>query len=105
MLNPLNLISKFIKSGTQKELNRINKIVLQINSFEDDISKLSDEEFPKKTLELIKKLKDGESFNNIGLISCSCGQLKVYISRNCCAFGLFTNLAFVFSCIDVINQV
>ena len=41
MLNPLNLISKFIKSGTQKELNRINKIVLQINSFEDDISKLS----------------------------------------------------------------
>ena len=65
MLNPLNLISKFIKSGTQRELNRINKIVVQINSFEDDISKLSDEEFPKKTLELIQKLKDGESFKNI----------------------------------------
>ena len=27
MLNPLNFISKFIKSGNQKELDQINKII------------------------------------------------------------------------------
>ena len=27
MLNPLNIISKFIKSGNQKELDRIQKVV------------------------------------------------------------------------------
>ena len=31
MLNPLNIISKFIKSGNQKELDRIQKIVEEIN--------------------------------------------------------------------------
>jgi len=31
MLNPLNIISKFIKSGNQKELDRIQKIVKEIN--------------------------------------------------------------------------
>ena len=31
MLNPLNIISKFIKSGNQKELDRIQKIVNKIN--------------------------------------------------------------------------
>ena len=37
MLNPLNLISKFIKSGNQKELDRLNKIVQKINSLEEEI--------------------------------------------------------------------
>ena len=31
MFNPLNLISKFIKSSNQKELDRISKIVEKIN--------------------------------------------------------------------------
>ena len=36
MFNPLNLISKFIKSSNQKELDRIGKIVAKINSLEDE---------------------------------------------------------------------
>ena len=32
MLNPLKFISKFIKSGNQKELDRLKKIVEKINS-------------------------------------------------------------------------
>ena len=32
MLNPLNLFSKFIKSSNQRELDRIEKIVQEINS-------------------------------------------------------------------------
>ncbi len=35
MLNPLNFISKFIKSGNQKELDKISKIVDKINSLEE----------------------------------------------------------------------
>ena len=58
MLNPLNFLSKFIKSSNQKELDRISKIVEKVNSFEDlKLKILSDEEFPKKTLELKERLK------------------------------------------------
>ena len=48
MLNPLNFISKFIKSGNKKELDRIGKIVDEINLFEENIKKLNDKEFPEK---------------------------------------------------------
>ena len=49
MFNPLNLISKFIKSSNQKELDRIEKIVKNINSLENKFEKLNDLEFPIKT--------------------------------------------------------
>ena len=52
MFNPLNFISKFVKSSNQKELDRIGKIVRQINLLEENIKKLEDEESPKKTNEL-----------------------------------------------------
>ena len=42
MFNPLNLISKFIKSSNQKELDRNRKIVAKINSLEDDFKNLND---------------------------------------------------------------
>ena len=48
MFNPLNLITKFIKSSNQKELDRINKIVEKINSYEEDFKNLNDDDFPKK---------------------------------------------------------
>ena len=35
MLNPLKFISKFIKSGNQKELDRIGEIVTKITSLEE----------------------------------------------------------------------
>ena len=34
MFNPLNLISKFIKSNNQKELDRIGKIIEKVNLLE-----------------------------------------------------------------------
>ena len=52
MLNPLKLISKFIKSSNQKELDRIAHIVKKINALEENIKKLSESDFPKKTLKL-----------------------------------------------------
>ena len=65
MLNPLNFISKFIKSGNQRELDRIQKIVSKINSLEKNIENLSDLEFPKKTQEFKEKLKLGKNLDEI----------------------------------------
>ena len=65
MLNPLNFLSKFIKSSNQKELDRIAKIVERVNSLEHGIKNLQDEDFPKKTLVLKKKLLEGEDINNL----------------------------------------
>ena len=49
MFNPLNLLSKFIKSTNQKELDRLQKIVSKINELEHKFNKLKNEEFPNKT--------------------------------------------------------
>ena len=65
MLNPLNIISKFIKSGNQKELDRIQKIVEEINLKESKVSKFEDNEFPLRTNEFISRLKEGEKLNDI----------------------------------------
>ena len=65
MLNPLNFISKFIKSSNQKELDRISKIVEKVNHLEDTFKEISNEEFPKKTLDLKKRLNEGEEINNL----------------------------------------
>ncbi len=65
MLNPLNIISKFIKSGNQKELDRIQKIVKEINLKENKVSKFKDNEFPLRTNEFISRLKEGEKLNDI----------------------------------------
>ena len=53
MLNPFKIISKFIRSDNQKNLDKIKSIVEKVNELENDVSKLKDEEFPKKT-ELLK---------------------------------------------------
>ena len=49
MLNPLKIISKFIKTGNQKELDRIGKIVEKVNSLENKVQNLDDKEFPENT--------------------------------------------------------
>ena len=65
MFNPLNLISKIIKSSNQKELDRIQKIVKNINLFEKDLEKLDKTKFPKKTSELIEQIKNGKKLIEI----------------------------------------
>tara|TARA_B100000700_G_C14297993_1_gene513553 strand:+ start:67 stop:312 length:246 start_codon:yes stop_codon:yes gene_type:complete len=65
MFNPLNFLSKIIKSSNQKELARLHKIVNKVNDIEVDISKLEDSYFPKKTAEFIEKINKGTSLDNI----------------------------------------
>ena len=60
MFNPLGFISKFVRSSNQKELDKISKIVKNINILEDSLINLDDEDFPKKTLEFKDRIKNGE---------------------------------------------
>ncbi len=65
MLNPLKILSKLIKSSNQKQIEKLQLLVNKINDLEKEISQLPDTEFPKRTVELKKKLKDGEAINQI----------------------------------------
>ena len=65
MFNPLNLISKFIKSSNQKELDRISNIVTKINSLEDEFKNLDDLDFPKKTSAFKDQIKNGKKLDEI----------------------------------------
>ena len=65
MFNPLNLITKLIKSSNKKELDKINKIVEKINILEENIKNLIDADFPKKTLEFKKQIKNGKSLEEL----------------------------------------
>jgi preprotein translocase subunit SecA len=59
MLNPLNFISKFIKTANQKELDRLQKIVDLVNEKETITKNLKNPDFPKKTEELKNKINQG----------------------------------------------
>ena len=65
MFNPLGFISKFVRSSNQKELDKISKIVKNINILEDSLINLDDEDFPKKTLEFKDRIKNGEKLDQI----------------------------------------
>ena len=65
MLNPLTFFSKIIKSSNQRELDKINKIVTNINNLENSIKDLKDSDFPKKTLEFKDRIKNGKSLDEI----------------------------------------
>ena len=65
MFNPLNLITKLIKSTNQKELDKIGKIVEKINLHEKDFKNLNDADFPKKTKEFKNQIKNGKSLDDL----------------------------------------
>ena len=65
MLNPLNILSKFIKSSNQKSLEKLKSIVKNVNSLENEISNLKNEEFPKRTLLLKERIRNGEKIDTI----------------------------------------
>ncbi|MCI9017178.1 MAG: preprotein translocase subunit SecA [Clostridia bacterium] len=52
-------------SYSEKEVKRIKPIVEKINSLEEDIEKLSDEQLKNKTIEFIKQLEAGKTLNDI----------------------------------------
>ena len=65
MFNPLNFLSKIIKSNNQKELDRLSKAVKKINDLEEQAIKLEDESFPIKTKEFVEKINNGAPLDKI----------------------------------------
>ena len=65
MLNPLNFLSKILKSSNQKELDKLKKAVKKINDLEEEIIKLDDQSFPQKTKELMEQIGNGASLDKI----------------------------------------
>ena len=65
MLNPLNFLSKILKSSNQKELDKLKKAVKKINDLEEEIIKLDDLSFPQKTKELMEQIGNGASLDKI----------------------------------------
>ena len=65
MLNPLNFLSKIIKSSNQKELDKLKKIAKKINDMEEQIIKLDDQSFPQKTKILIDEISNGSTLDKV----------------------------------------
>ena len=65
MLNPLKILSKFIKSHNQKQLDKLRVILDKVNNFENEISKINDADFPKKTQELKEILAKDPNIDDI----------------------------------------
>ena len=65
MLNITNIINKFIKNSSQRELNSIKKLIDQINNLEPKVKEIADSDFPKKTSELKLKVKNGEKLDDL----------------------------------------
>ena len=65
MLNPVNLLSKFFKSSNQRELDKLTGVLTKINELESKISALKDSEFPIKTEELKKRVKEGINLEDL----------------------------------------
>ena len=49
MLNIGKIIGKFVKNSSQRELDRLELIVQKINSWENKVKEMPNDNFPKKT--------------------------------------------------------
>ena len=61
----MSLVKKLFGNASTKFIKDTDKIVLKINEFEAEISKLQDADFPKKTQEFKDRLGKGESLDDI----------------------------------------
>ena len=74
MFNPLNLISKLIKSPNEKELDRLRRILVKINELEPKFANFKDVDFPIKTNEFKKRIKKGETLDDLLPEVFACGR-------------------------------
>ena len=61
----MGFLNKIFSSYSEKEVKRVMPIVEKINSLEEGVSKLSDEELKNKTVEFKKRLENGETLDDI----------------------------------------
>ena len=65
MLNISNIIGKFIKNPSQRDIDKLKSIVKQINAWESKIKEMPNEKFPLKTLEFESKIKNGMNLDEL----------------------------------------
>ncbi len=65
MLNISDIIGKFIKNSSQREIDKLKLIVEKINSWESKIKSLPDEAFSEKTKEFKLKIKQGINLDDL----------------------------------------
>ena len=61
----MSIFSKIFGDTSTSFVNEAKKTVAKINALEDTISKLKDEDFPKKTQEFKDRLAKGETLEDI----------------------------------------
>ncbi len=65
MLNISKIFGKLIKNSSQREIGRLRSIIEKINNFEPKIKEISDIDFPEKTAEFKRKIKDGANLDDL----------------------------------------
>ena len=60
-----NLAKKIFGSKNDRELKRMDKAVQQINTFEETISALDDDQLKAKTTEFRERIEQGESLDQL----------------------------------------
>ncbi|MBA1337730.1 MAG: preprotein translocase subunit SecA [Pelagibacterales bacterium] len=65
MLNIAQIIGKFVKNSSQREIGRLKIIVKKINDWEPKIKKISDESFITKTVEFKERVKNGAQLDDV----------------------------------------
>lgn len=61
----MSILKSIFKTYSQREVKRVLPIISKINNLEDTLSKLSDDELSKKTIEFKERLKNGETLDDI----------------------------------------
>ena len=61
----MGLFTKIFGDESSRFIKLADKKVIEINALEESIKALSDEDFPKKTEELKKRIKDGSTLDDI----------------------------------------
>src|SRR5690554_7981798 len=59
------MLTRIFGSKNQREIRRLSKAVRQINSFEESLGKLSDEQLRAKTPEFRERLSKGETLDQL----------------------------------------
>tara|TARA_Y100000590_G_scaffold439995_1_gene564797 strand:+ start:5802 stop:8393 length:2592 start_codon:yes stop_codon:yes gene_type:complete len=65
MLNIGNIIGKFVKNSSQRELDRLKLTITKINEWEPKVREMPNEIFPSKTKELKDRVQKGEKLDNL----------------------------------------
>lgn len=61
----MQMLTKVLGSKNERELKRLNKTVIKINSLEDDFKNLTDDQLKAKTLEFKDRVSKGETLEQV----------------------------------------